>query len=87
MSECIFCKVVSGEIPADIIYEDDNMIVFNDIDPRAPIHLLIAPKKHIASLDELDIADGALIGDIFVKIKDIANQVGLENGYRLVFEE
>ena len=84
MSDCIFCKIVAGEIPTDIIYEDKNMIVFNDIDQRAPVHVLIVPKTHITSLDAIEPEDTKIIGEIFGNIKDIAVKLGLDNGYRIV---
>ncbi len=84
MSDCIFCKIVAGEIPSDIIYEDDNIIVFNDIDPRAPIHVLIVPKKHIASLDDVTSEDEIILGKLLGTVKEIAKKLGLENGYRIV---
>lgn len=84
MSNCIFCKIASKEISADIVYEDDNMIAFNDIDPQAPVHVLIIPKKHIESMDTVSQNDCVLLGDILYKVKEIAASVGLENGYRIV---
>ncbi len=84
MSDCIFCKIVAGEIPSDIVYEDDNIIVFNDIDPRAPMHVLIAPKKHIASLDDVTPEDEQILGKLLGTVKDVADKLGIKNGYRLV---
>ena len=84
MSDCLFCKIVEGEIPSNKVYEDDRIICFHDVDPQAPVHVLIIPKKHIPSLDELKEEDADLISYIMLKVKDIAAQLGLENGYRLV---
>lgn len=84
VSDCIFCKIASKEIPADIIYEDDNILAFNDISPQAPVHILIIPKKHIASADDINYEDQALLGEIIIKIKEIAAKAGLINGYRIV---
>src|SRR5690625_1145277 len=82
--DCVFCKIAGGEIPSDIIYEDEKVIAFNDQDPQAPIHFLVIPKKHIESLAKLDEADKDLIGHIFMVIKKISEDLGLENGYRVV---
>ena len=84
MSECIFCKIINKEIPCDIVYEDDTILAFKDIQPQAPIHILIVPKKHIESLDEIKDEDSSLIGSIMLRIRDLAKNQGLENGYRVV---
>lgn len=84
MSDCLFCKLVAGELPLNKVYEDDKILCFHDVDPQAPVHVLIIPKKHIASLDELQEEDAELISYIMLKVKDIAAQLGLDNGYRLV---
>ena len=84
MSDCLFCKIVDGEIPSNKVYEDDKILVFHDVDPQAPVHVLIIPKKHIASLDAVTEEDGDLLAYIMLKVKDIAADLGLENGYRLV---
>ena len=84
VSDCIFCKIIAGEIPAKLIYEDESIIAFNDIDPQAPVHILIVPKKHITSLDECKDEDVMLLGELLNKVKVIAKNSGLENGYRLV---
>lgn len=82
--DCVFCKIAGGDIPSDIIYEDEKVIAFNDQDPQAPIHFLVIPKKHIESLAKLDEEDKDLIGHIFMVIKKITQDLGLENGYRIV---
>jgi histidine triad (HIT) family protein len=84
MSDCIFCKIANKDIPSKIAYEDDKIAVFHDLEPQAPVHVLIVPKKHIASLDDLAPEDAELIGYLMMKVKDIAKALGLENGYRLV---
>lgn len=83
--DCIFCKIISGEIPADTVYQDDDLFVFKDIGPQAPVHILIIPKKHISSVSELSENDAGLIGKIFLKIRDLVkNYPNLEKGYRIV---
>ncbi len=84
MSDCIFCKIAEGEIPTAKVYEDDQIVCFHDADPQAPVHVLIIPKKHIPSMDDLTEEDATLVGHIMVKIKDIARDLGLTNGYRVV---
>lgn len=84
MSDCIFCKINSGEIPADKVYEDDVLTAFRDLDPQAPVHILMIPKKHIQSLDHTSDEDREILGYMMTKIKDIAKIAGIENGYRTV---
>ena len=84
MEDCIFCKLAKGEIPTDMVYEDDLISVFRDAAPEAPVHVLMVPKKHVASLNDLEDADRELMGHMMLKIKDIAAQEGLDNGYRTV---
>lgn len=84
MSECIFCKIANKEIPAKVIYEDSDILVFNDLSPQAPVHVLMISKKHIASLDDVKEEDQELLGYMLSKVKDIAKQLGLDNGYRVV---
>lgn len=81
----IFQKIIDGEAPADIIYEDDHCVAFRDINPQAPTHVLIVPRKPIPSLDHLTEDDAQLVGHLFVAAKTIAAEEGLENGYRTVF--
>ncbi|MCL2179508.1 MAG: histidine triad nucleotide-binding protein [Treponema sp.] len=78
MSDCIFCKIAAGEIPSKKLYEDDEMLVFLDITPMAPVHYLVIPKKHIQSLLELEEADTALLGRLFFKAQEIAKEKGCE---------
>lgn len=83
--DCVFCKIVAGEIPADIRYQDGRVIAFPDTNPVAPTHLLIIPKKHIASLVDLPEADSALIADMAKTARELAKREGIdESGYRLV---
>ena len=84
MEDCIFCKLANGEIPTDMVYEDDRIACFRDADPQAPVHVLMVPKRHIPSLDDLTEEDSDLLGYMMIKIKDIAAGEGLENGYRVV---
>ena len=84
MSDCIFCKIAEKEIPTNAAYDDDKILAFYDMEPQAPVHVLIIPKKHIASLDAVEAEDQELLGYLLMKVKDIAADLGLENGYRLV---
>jgi histidine triad (HIT) family protein len=84
MSETIFSKIIRKEIPADIVYEDDLTIAFKDITPQAPIHILVIPKKPIPQLSAAESEDHALMGHLLLTAKRVAQQVGLDNGYRLV---
>ena len=83
--ECIFCKIVSQEIPANIIYEDEHIIAFPDIKPAAPVHILVVPKRHISHLMETCCDDLSLLGHIMTTIPEIAKKLGLEeDGFRIV---
>ncbi len=82
--DCLFCKMAAGEIPTNKVYEDDQVLAFYDIDPQAPVHFLVIPKKHLASPAAIGEEDAALVGHIFAVIAQIAGQLGLENGYRVV---
>lgn len=84
MSDCLFCKIVAGDIPADVIYEDQIMMVFRDIAPKADVHLLAIPKAHIASLDELEESHDSLVAYMMRKLPEIARQQGLESGFRTI---
>lgn len=81
---CVFCKIIAGEAPAKIIYETDTIMAFRDVHPAAPTHILIVPKKHISGLSELEPEDAALIGEIVLAAKLIAEQQETADGYRLV---
>lgn len=85
MDNCIFCKIINGEIPSEKVYEDELVLSFRDISPEAPAHVLIIPKKHISSLNELKEEDGEIISHIFIVAKEIAEKLGIANsGYRIV---
>ena len=84
MEDCLFCKIIKGEIPSTKVYEDEYVFAFRDIQPKAPVHILVIPKKHIASAKDIEVEDEALIGKMFTTIKKIAEKEGLENGYRIV---
>ena len=82
---CIFCKIIKGEIPSSKVYEDEEILAFNDINPAAPIHVLVIPKKHITSLAEMEEGDEAIIGNIYKVINQIAEEKGVkEKGYRVI---
>ena len=80
----IFKKIIDGEIPAEIVYEDDLCLAFKDVNPQAPTHLLMIPKKEISSVDDLSEADEVLVGHLFVAMREIAARLGLSGGYRVV---
>jgi histidine triad (HIT) family protein len=84
MSDCLFCKIVDGKIPAKIVTQDDRAVAFRDINPQAPTHVLIIPKKHIPSIADLTDDDAALIGHLHVVARQIAADEGLDEGWRLV---
>lgn len=81
---CLFCKIVSGEIPSNKVYEDDKILAFRDINPQAKTHVLVIPKTHILSLDGVNAENADIIAHIFTKVPEIAASEGLKNGYRLV---
>ena len=83
MEDCVFCKIIKGEIPSNKVYEDDDILAFKDIKPAAPIHILVIPKKHVKSLNEID--DAQLISKIMFAVKNIAKELGFANeGYRVI---
>ena len=85
MEECIFCKIIKGEIPSNKVYEDEEILAFRDINPVAPVHILVIPKKHISYITELQKEDEALVGRIYSVINKIAKQEGVdEKGFRVV---
>ena len=85
MTDCLFCKIRDGEIPAEIVYENDGVLAFKDVNPQAPTHVLIIPRKHIATVNDLDSGDIEIMGQLFLAAQDIASQQGCaEEGYRLV---
>jgi len=84
MSDCLFCKIIAGEIPAKKVYEDEHALAFEDINPQAPTHVLIIPKKHIRGLKEAQAEDAELIGRLHLAAAQIGRQRGIEEGYRTV---
>ena len=83
--DCLFCKIIAGEIPSSKVYEDDLVFAFRDIDPKAPTHILIIPKQHIASVNEINDENCAIVGHIFKVAADIAKNEGIaQDGYRIV---
>ncbi len=85
MSQCLFCRIAAGEIPAKVIYSDDDVIAFHDINPQAPLHALVIPRKHIATINDIRSEDAALIGKLFLAAKQIAAEAGYaDDGYRVV---
>jgi len=84
MDNCIFCKIARGEIPCQKIYEDDEMLAFHDINPVAPVHFMLIPRLHLASLVEADESHAALLGRMLVLAPRLAHEQGLENGFRTV---
>jgi len=81
---CIFCKIVSGEIPSKKVYEDQKILAFYDVNPQAPVHILVIPKMHIPSVDGIDEENSSVVASIFEKIPEIAKVAGLSNGYRVI---
>ena len=83
---CLFCKIIAGEIPASKVFEDDQLIAFNDINPQAPMHVLVVPKRHLATLNDLAAGDDALVGEMVRRAAAIAKENGFDGpGYRTVF--
>ena len=86
MTDCLFCKIVNREIPGSIVYEDDRVLAFNDINPQAPTHVLLVPKRHIASLNDLAPGDDQIVGELARRAAAIAKERGIATGgYRTVF--
>lgn len=84
MSDCLFCKIGRGELSTVFLLETDNLAAFRDINPQAPTHILVIPKKHITSLAHLEEEDQALMGEILLAVKELAQREGLSDGYRVV---
>lgn len=86
MPDCLFCKVIAGEVPGKIIYQDDRVVAFRDINPQAPLHALLVPRRHIATLNDLTPADDGLVGELIRRAGILANEHGYgDEGYRTVF--
>jgi len=84
--DCLFCKIVNREIPSEFLFEDDAYVVFKDINPAAPVHLLLVPKKHIRSINDLSPEEGDVISGLFMVAKEMAREQGVnESGYKLLF--
>lgn len=84
MSDCLFCRIAAGEIPADVVHQDEHCVVFKDINPRARVHLLVIPREHIESLDALHSEHAALMGHMMLLLPELARQQGLEQGFRTI---
>lgn len=82
--DCLFCKIIAGEIPSKKAYEDADMFAFYDINPQAPVHILVVPKEHIPSVDGICADNSAVVAKIFTKIPEIAKDAGITNGYRVI---
>ena len=86
MQDCIFCKIISGKVPANIVLENDSILAFKDIEPQAPVHILIIPKKHITSINDIEFKDRDICGDMLLAAKQIAKTLNIKNsGYRTIF--
>ena len=84
--DCIFCQIIQGEKPGDFVFQDDSVVAFKDQNPQAPVHILILPKKHIRSINDLSEEDRPVISDMFLRAKEIAAEMGIsQTGYKLVF--
>ncbi len=81
---CLFCKIIAGEIPSRKVHEDDQILAFHDVNPQAPVHVLVIPKMHISSVDEITPENSAVIASLFAKIPSIAKEAGITNGYRVI---
>lgn len=84
MSDCIFCKIANGEIPSTKLYEDEDMIIIKDLNPQAPVHLLLIPKEHYANIIEMSDAQAQTLAKCVKKLSALTDQLGLQNGFRLV---
>lgn len=84
-SDCLFCKILAGEIPADLVYESETAVAFRDINPKAPTHVLVIPRKHISTINDIEPDDQEIIGSLYLAAKEIAAQAGIaDDGYRAV---
>jgi histidine triad (HIT) family protein len=86
MTDCLFCRIIAGELPSSIVYDDERVLAFNDINPQGPTHVLVVPKKHIASLNDLTPGDDQIVGEVVRRAAAIARERGIaESGFRTVF--
>jgi histidine triad (HIT) family protein len=83
-ADCLFCRIVAGDIPSETVFEDDQVVAFRDVSPRAPTHVLVVPRRHIPDAQSLTDADAGLLAAMFGAIRRIATDAGLERGYRVV---
>jgi histidine triad (HIT) family protein len=84
MTDCIFCRIARGEIPSKKVYEDEDLFAFHDIHPQAPVHFMIIPKQHIASLNDVDMSHRAVLGKLLAKAGELARAEGLNDGFRTI---
>ena len=82
--DCIFCKIANNEIPAKKVYEDEKAVAFKDVNPIAPVHILVIPREHIVCADEINSSNKSIVGDIFAVIAEVAKELNLSNGYRII---
>ena len=83
-ASCIFCRIAAKEVSSTIVFENDDVVAFRDLSPQAPSHILVIPKRHVASLDAMDASDGALLGSMMLAARRVAAEAGLTKGYRVV---
>ena len=84
-ASCIFCRIARGEIPADIVHEEERLVAFRDMNPQAPSHILLIPREHVPSVDHLSDPDALLVGELLIAARDVARHLGVsDSGYRLV---
>lgn len=84
MNDCLFCKIINGDIPSSMVYEDETVYAFNDIDPKAPVHILIIPKEHIKSAADINGDNSSVVAHIFEVAAKLAKEMGLDDGFRIV---
>lgn len=84
MADCIFCRIAAGEIPADVVHQDEHAVAFRDIEPRAPVHVLVVPRAHWTGLDAVPAGQEAALGRLLGLCRDLAGRLGLQGGYRVV---
>jgi histidine triad (HIT) family protein len=84
MSDCLFCRIVAGEVPSKMVHEDEDVVAFHDVNPQAPVHVLVIPRRHVASLDETAAGDGELLGKLLLTVRQLARDLEIGEGYRVV---